>query len=409
MFSIFGNKKLISVIALVLVFLLVIEVEAVNEGNTWQFDYTGEYQEWEVPKSGTYRIRAWGAQGHPQRHPDDTRRYGGFGGLSEGEIYLDYGTKLNIFVGERGSGEGDRAFNGGGAGGTGRHGRKPGGGGASDIRIDGLGLNDRILVAGGGGGASGDGIMGGSSGALRGGDGGGLQGGWGLRTDTFGAGSEWEYIEPGTQTSGYSLGQGEDGMTVNNTTSHGANGGGGGGYYGGYGGYNETRDHGDSGGGGSSYISGHSQVTPEIHSSGYFFENIVMEKGVNQEHGKVEIELVKPATSMEAETKTATNTNYNSTALNGEITQIEGVNQVDYGFQWREVGGSWSQIEVGTSSEEVDFDYELENLQENTTYEFRSWAEGTYDGEEYRDEGNTLSFTTDQFQHPTITTHEPIF
>jgi hypothetical protein len=123
-------------------------------------------QEWIVPVSGTYEIEAWGAQGGSGGWYSNSSysSTGGLGGYAKGSITLSAGTTVYILVGQQGEGfasnnikmtesPGARAggWNGGGgnsissAPGT-------GGGGASDVRVGGIELSNRIIVAGGGGG-----------------------------------------------------------------------------------------------------------------------------------------------------------------------------------------------------------------------------------------------------------------
>lgn len=122
-----------------------------------------------------------------------------------------------------GGGSGPAASSGAGMGGA--------GGGAADVRIGAFGLSDRLLIAaGGGGGGMGSGHPGGNAGFPNGSAG------------TSGANSS-----PGagaTQTTGYSLGDGETGATS-------SMGGGGGGLYGGFAPTGTTGF--SSAGGGSSY------------------------------------------------------------------------------------------------------------------------------------------------------------
>ena len=125
------------------------------------FAYTGNYQVYEVPYDGYYKVETWGASGG-----DST--YGGKGAYTAGVIRLNQGEKLYTYVGGTGIVSNNAAtltvggYNGGGAalyqGGT--------GGGATDIRYfnsyepsnnellwdSSLGLSSRIIVAGGGGG-----------------------------------------------------------------------------------------------------------------------------------------------------------------------------------------------------------------------------------------------------------------
>ncbi len=109
------------------------------------FSYTGAMQTYTVPAGVNWiQVECWGAQG-----PDNGSSTGGLGGYVSGELTVTPGEDLYIYVG------GMDGFNGGGAGGTGGGGGMDGmnGGGGSDIRRIGTTLTDRILVAGGGGGA----------------------------------------------------------------------------------------------------------------------------------------------------------------------------------------------------------------------------------------------------------------
>lgn len=153
------------------------KVEAVTSvGDKWQYEYTGGVQTFIVPETGTYKIEAWGAQGGDGKWHDEGGSIGkGFkGSYQAGEIKLQKGTVLNIYCGGKGNGfessTGAGGWNGGGNGGgevenayepfiydhkeehPKSRGFSAGGGGASDIRINGTALTNRILVAGGGGG-----------------------------------------------------------------------------------------------------------------------------------------------------------------------------------------------------------------------------------------------------------------
>lgn len=204
----------------------------------YTFDYTGSKQEFVVPYTGLYRLEVWGAEGG-RRSSSGTSTYGGKGGYSTGEINLKKGEVLNIFVGGDGSSTG-KGWNGGGVAGY----PNVYGGGGTDIRYQGTELNNRIIVAGGGG----------SVGAANkaGGYGGGSNGE--SRTDSFGSGGQG-----GTQAAGGagysaypltagSLGQGGRGYSAND----GYGGAGGGGYYGGAGSYPDSSGDDDRGGGGGS-------------------------------------------------------------------------------------------------------------------------------------------------------------
>ena len=201
------------------------------------FSYTGDVQYWTVPVDGTYTFEAWGAQGGDGGTEASA---GGKGGYARGDITLKKGDIVAIYVG----GKGERStglntgggFNGGGHGGPNGY----GGGGASDIRINGDRLENRVLVAGGGGGADNEGGTKGGADDGSGGYGGGEVGGDALINGV---------PQPGTgatQNSGYALGQGESATRSTDT------GGGGGGYYGG----RATNNNNGGGGGGSSYIGG---------------------------------------------------------------------------------------------------------------------------------------------------------
>jgi hypothetical protein len=90
------------------------------------------FQLWTVPKTGTYRIQAYGAQGGNASggYP------GGLGARLRGDFELAKGDQVTIVVGQRG-----------------RSSTNGGGGGGSFVWQDGRG-NPPMLVAGGGGGAA---------------------------------------------------------------------------------------------------------------------------------------------------------------------------------------------------------------------------------------------------------------
>ena len=199
-------------------------------------------------KAGTYLLEVWGAQGG-----NTSDNNGGRGGYSIGLVSFCKSVNLYIFIGAKGVShdttqedvcliETERSFNGGGkgcycndAGGL-RYGAS--GGGATDIRVNGNGLNNRILVAGGGGGAGFD-----SSIHNPGGFGGGLYGGDGVSTH-YQAGLGANQTHGGQKAGVGTSGQGADYYKGN------AGSGGGGGYFGGGSGLRT----GASGGGGSGFI-----------------------------------------------------------------------------------------------------------------------------------------------------------
>ena len=287
----------------------------------YKYVYTGGYQEFVVPKDGTYQIELWGASG------GNASSDSGKGGYVSGQIYLSKGTSLYVYVGEAGqngifgdditlqNGRGGLAtFNGGGAGGTAGGGLLefvkpysgylggPSGGGATDIRLvagdwdffD--SLKSRIMVAGGGGGfhnnlqiGAGEPniIMGGNNLGLVGEDGSTLV--FEKYTNKRGIG--------GTQTTGYDFGIGGTGSDTGISYACHGHGGGGGGYYGGTGGLDtDSNCYIIGGGAGSSFISGYdgcnaiSEDSTEEqiihtdqpnHYSGYIFTNANMIAGTS--------------------------------------------------------------------------------------------------------------------------------
>jgi hypothetical protein len=280
----------------------------VNAQIVHTYDYTGEYQTFTPVFSGYYKIELWGAQGGTV---ETTYGLGGYGSYTSGEIYLNAGENLYVYVGGSG-GKATGGWNGGGVssiysstsyGGN--------GGGATDVRVvatlvksgwsDSESLRSRIMVAAGGGG--GYYYFGSNTSSWQsystssGGSGGGLSGYDGMKLyypDRLSS-SVNEYGTGGTQIAG--------GYQSTNPTNYvggfgfGSNsgmatGGGGSGYYGGGSGDNTN----GGGGGGSSYVSGHagciavtSDGTPKvstystledsIHYTGYKFINTEMIDG----------------------------------------------------------------------------------------------------------------------------------
>lgn len=281
--------------------------------DVYDYDYTGNYQVFRVPVSGTYKVELWGASGG-KPVADTTASKGGY---STGEIYLNEGDTLYLYVGQAGSlgtygvnatstvGQGGIAtFNGGGAGGNAggsitypyaNYKGGPSGGGATDIRYlsgtwdNSLSLRSRVMVAGGGGGFSssdaGYDAQKGNSGGLTGQNG---------AVDAYLIGAyEGDVINRGvgaTQTTGNLFGIGERGDNTGTSTYCNGHAGGGGGYYGGTGGTQTGGNcHIMGGGAGSSFISGYAGVNAirvdgthsgtTKHFSGYVFDNMVMYSG----------------------------------------------------------------------------------------------------------------------------------
>ena len=210
-----------------------------------EFNYTGNYQEYEVKETGYHKIQCWGADGGYSVGNGSQRANGGTGGYTSGIIYLEKGEKIYIYVGGHGEDatvgkDSQNGYNGGGLG-TWDHEDDEtagAGGGATDIRLianewnDFESLKSRIMVAAGGGGASWE---------TEGGAGGGLEGLTNRKISV-----------PGTQTSGYKFGIGQDGY---GTGKNDGVGGAGGGYYGGT--TSNYADGAEAGAGGSSYVSGY--------------------------------------------------------------------------------------------------------------------------------------------------------
>lgn len=109
----------------------------------WKYDFNGDMQVFEVPLDGVYVMNLYGAQG---------ANGGSRGTYANAQLELEAGDFLYIYVG------GQNGYNGGGesnyASGSGAWARGYNGGGATDIRLNGTALTDRIMVAGGGSGAS---------------------------------------------------------------------------------------------------------------------------------------------------------------------------------------------------------------------------------------------------------------
>tara|TARA_B110000003_G_C16610278_1_gene519166 strand:+ start:93 stop:1436 length:1344 start_codon:yes stop_codon:yes gene_type:complete len=230
------------------------------------FYYTGSTQILTLSSSCssdvTFDVR--GAKGG-----DQSSALGGSGGRIQGTINFNVGDVLYINVGQ--AGLDDQSSSGGvfvGSGGVYSYSTNPAGssgtgGGASDIRLNGTTLADRIIVGGGGGGAGGN-----AGQALAGGAGGGLIGGTGVPWNSWpNAGGQG-----GTQLVGGTMGiaccdcplyttDGSFGIGGEGSGDAAGGGGGGGGYYGGGGACFS------GGGGGSNYID--PLATSVVNTQGY--------------------------------------------------------------------------------------------------------------------------------------------
>jgi len=212
--------------------------------NVISYTTVGMYT-WTIPAGvNSIQMECWGGDSNSARngHPVNA-------GYAKGTIAVTNGQVLNIYV----AGAGGAVGGGWNGGAIASHDPTPidyVGGGASDIRLNGTNLTDRIIVAGGAGGGADRGGYGGVGGGLVGGD------GYSVVAGRAGKG--------GTQLAGGIKGNGTYGLKDQqpgvlglggHSNTSGASGGGGGGYYGGGGGSGTMADDG-GGGGGSSYIGG---------------------------------------------------------------------------------------------------------------------------------------------------------
>ena len=258
--------------------------------NSWNYSYTGNYQEFEVPITGEYKIELWGAQGGDYENNTESGN-GDHGAYVSGNIELKKGTELFVYVGQGLGSRNTPSFN----GTTSSSGGGNPGGGATDIRLvkgtwnEINSLRSRIIVAGGGGSNEG-GDWGGAAGGLI-----GYSSSRGGITNTGAT-----QLNGGIGISDCSNGSFGIGSTCGAT--------GGGGYYGGGG---SAHSYG-SGSGGSSYISGHlgsiavkslsdttprldsnneicteenakSDITCSYHYSGFIFTDTIMIDGLGYE------------------------------------------------------------------------------------------------------------------------------
>jgi hypothetical protein len=108
---------------------------SLSENITYEFPYTGNIVEFQIPLSGTYKIEAWGARGG-----SSSSSTGPSGAYSKSFVFLNKDERIKILVGEKGY----PGYYG--CGGSYLHGG--GGGGGTFIAKD----RTPLCVAGGGGG-----------------------------------------------------------------------------------------------------------------------------------------------------------------------------------------------------------------------------------------------------------------
>jgi len=217
----------------------------IAQSNTATFNFTGQVQEWVVPPC-VYEVCAEvrGAKGGGTN--------GGNGATINACFPVEPGQILYLHVGGMGTqGAASGGWNGGGTGqaSTGFGQGAWGGGGASDIRIGGIALANRVIVAGGGGGRSGGSspVCGGAANCQNGAPGCntfGFGGGGGTQVAGGAGGTPWAGVPPGGSAG--TLGVGGQGGFWQDASG----GGGGGGFYGGGGGGNDGCCSGANGGGG---------------------------------------------------------------------------------------------------------------------------------------------------------------
>jgi hypothetical protein len=224
------------------------------------FAFTGAAQFFVVPANvSAIRVDAFGAQGGA--YDEAFCESGGFGAEATATVAVTPGEVLEVMVGGRGSRYPSDAnwqaggFNGGGDGVIDTVAGSRGGGGASDVRRVPYALADRLVVAGGGGGAgslNGGSVNGGAGGAPKGSDGSpNPNGGAGGTQSAGGAAGVTEGTADATVTAGQ-LGQGGAGGRTSGIGAF-SGGGGGGGLYGGGGAGGRSTSPGAGGGGGSSF------------------------------------------------------------------------------------------------------------------------------------------------------------
>jgi hypothetical protein len=234
-------------------------------GGMMEFDFTGTPQSWSPPCSTVINVDVRGAGGGRSWSTNNLGT-ATLGGRVQASLVVQATDVLNIYVGGAGAdatsaGVGAGGYNGGASGGafsTSQYGG--GGGGATDIRLNGAALTDRVIVAGGAGGVASC-----SANPIAGGIGGGLTAG-----DGASCGNATEVTaKGGTQTTGGAGGMypgycqaaaGTAGAGAPGCAGAGGGGGGGGWFGGGGGSWN-------GGAGGSSYTIG--TATNVIHTQGF--------------------------------------------------------------------------------------------------------------------------------------------
>ncbi|HPE14302.1 MAG TPA: glycine-rich protein [Bacilli bacterium] len=325
------------------------------------YNYTGGYQKFIAPYTGYYNVELNGASGGSGHTNEVANTRYGKGGSIEGKILLTEGETFYVYVGGAG-GEatdttcsnteintdtntgGTAGYNGGGTGGNdgctssnSANDAGGGGGGATDIRYFGettpttaelawnssLGLNSRIMVAGGGGGST---FVNDTTLNIYAGSGGGLIG---KNAGKHSSETDTNVGKGGTQNSGNAFGIGSAGIYATSTNI--GDGGGGAGYYGATG-HTTTSEYVGAGGGGSSFISGYAgvnsitsssltnnprtQTNNTLHYSNKYFIDNEMVSGSNTGNGNAIIAYVGTASPTRVNTS-LNNVRYVKNCING--------------------------------------------------------------------------------------------
>jgi hypothetical protein len=252
---------------------------SLNVGDQIYIPYTGSATTLSIPAGvNTCKLEVFGAGGGNEFNGTS----GGEGGYANG-VYTLGGTATTVYAyiggqgtsrtAATGSGTNAGGFNGGGNGFWASNDNRTayassGGGGATDFRIGGTALANRVIVGGGGGGAgggtggNGQFSVGANGTPATAGDPFSAQGGFGGTASAGGAGGGASSAGSSSAGNAGSLGIGGAGGA---DRTYGQGGGGGGGYYGGGGGGTCGNGTGAAGGGGSSYIGG---VTSGVTANG---------------------------------------------------------------------------------------------------------------------------------------------
>jgi len=303
--------------------------------------FTGGEQNYTVPCGvNNLTIDAFGAKGAngTSGANNSIGGIGGFGGHAQGVLTVTSGQALSVFVGGQASG-GLGGYNGGAiGGGSGPTLTGGGGGGATDVRLGGNAVSNRILVAGGGGGGGTVGCQspnanGGNGGAGGGGNGsngnnategnlsaGGGSGAVGVNGGAFGIGCNGFYGLVGGDAVGELGGNGGNASSCCcfSFFSIPGGGGGGGGYLGGGGGGGGTagdvgcnidsKGAGGGGAGGTNFV-------------GSAFTSPVTVNGVNNGNGYIVFSYENPIPST-PETTTFITSLCSGTTVSYEVTPI---------------------------------------------------------------------------------------